>query len=102
MYACSSEYEQQEYGDESLPVEPLTVSGAMGLYNDAIGVLSKEKSSTGDSTDGITYKPSGYLAELFSDDQWYAVESPLEFQEGGITIMTPDVSSYVICMENLQ
>ncbi|MDR2005440.1 MAG: hypothetical protein LBQ74_20650, partial [Prevotella sp.] len=68
-------------------------SGAMDWYNASVGVLAKQK-STADSSDEISYKPSGNLAELFTDELWYAVESPLDFGDRNLMIMTPEVNNY--------
>lgn len=65
LYGCTA-----DDGDHTItekPVEPLTVSGAMDWYNASAGILAKQK-STADSSDGISYKPSGNLAELFTNE----------------------------------
>ncbi len=91
LYGCTA-----DDGDHAItekPVEPLTVSKAMDWYNASVGVLAKQK-STADSSDEISYKPSGNLAELFTDELWYAVESPLDFGDRNLMIMTPEVGDY--------
>jgi hypothetical protein len=65
----------------------------MDWYNASVGVLAKQK-STADSSDEISYKPSGNLAELFTNELWYAVESPLDFGDRNLMIMTPEVNNY--------
>ncbi|MDR1716437.1 MAG: hypothetical protein LBS20_11400, partial [Prevotella sp.] len=74
-------------------------SGAMDWYNASVGVLAKQK-STADSSDEISYKPSGNLAELFTNELWYAVESPLDFGDRNLMIMTPEVGNYTDTHEN--
>ncbi|SBW02060.1 hypothetical protein [uncultured Dysgonomonas sp.] len=91
LYGCSSDDDSHVTTEK--PVEPLTVSGAMDWYNETVGRLEKQKSTTDNSKD-ISYKPSGKLAELFADEQWYAVESPLDFGDRNLMIMTPEVSNY--------
>lgn len=91
LYGCTA-----DDGDHTItekPVEPLTVSGAMDWYNASVGILAKQKSTTDDSGD-IPYKPSGNLAELFTNELWYAVESPLDFGDRSLMIMTPEVNNY--------
>ncbi|WP_419033823.1 hypothetical protein, partial [Dysgonomonas gadei] len=91
LYGCTA-----DDGDHAItekPVEPLTVSKAMDWYNASVGVLAKQK-STADSSDEISYKPLGDLAELFTDERWYAVESPLDFGDRNLMIMTPEVGDY--------
>lgn len=92
MYGCSSEYEERS--DENFPVEALTVSGAESWYNEIFGMAPRLKSATEGSTDEALFEPEWNLAELFTDTLWYAVESPMDFYEGGITIMTNEVSNY--------
>lgn len=91
MSACSSDHEV--YGDEPKTVEPLTVNEAMDWYSRSVGMLTKQKSTTDNPVD-ISYKPFVHLAELFTDDLWYAVESPLDFGDSSLMIMTPEVASY--------
>ncbi|MBF0649304.1 hypothetical protein IR083_10775 [Dysgonomonas sp. GY75] len=91
LYGCSSDDDGHAVTEK--PVEPLTVSGAMDWYNASVGVLAKQK-STADSSDKISYKPLGDLAELFTDERWYAVESPLDFGDRNLMIMTPEVGDY--------
>lgn len=91
LYACTSEQDYQT--DTDKPVEPLTVSEAMDWYNASVGMLGKQK-STVDNSDEISYKPFGNLAELFTDELWYAVESPLDFGDRKLTIMTPELRTY--------
>ena len=91
LYGCSSDDDGHTITEK--PVEPLTVSGAMDWYNASVGVLAKQK-STADSSDKISYKPLGDLAELFTDERWYAVESPLDFGDRNLMIMTPEVGDY--------
>ena len=91
LYACISEHDYQ--ADAKKPVEPLTVSGAMDWYNASADMLEKQK-STVDNPDEISYKPFGNLAELFTDELWYAVESPLDLGDRKLMIMTPEVSNY--------
>ena len=91
LYGCSSDDDGHAVTEK--PVEPLTVSEAMDWYNASVGVLAKQK-STADSSDEISYKPLGDLAELFTDERWYAVESPLDFGDRNLMIMTPEVGDY--------
>lgn len=91
MSACSSDHEV--YDDEPKTVEPLTVNEAMDWYSRSAGMLTKQKSTTDNPVD-ISYKPFVHLAELFTDDLWYAVESPLDFGDSSLMIMTPEVANY--------
>lgn len=92
MSACSSDHEV--YDDEPKTVEPLTVNEAMDWYSRSASMLTKQKSTTDNPVD-ISYKPFVHLAELFTDDLWYAVESPLDFGDSSLMIMTPEVANYV-------
>lgn len=91
MSACSSDHEV--YGDEPKIVEPLTVNQAMDWYSRSAGMLTKQKSTTDNPVD-ISYKPFVHLAELFTDELWYAVESALDFGDSSLMIMTPEVANY--------
>lgn len=91
MSACISDHEV--YGDEPKTVEPLTVNEAMDWYSRSAGMLTKQKSTTDNSVD-ISYKPFVHLAELFTDELWYAVESSLDFGDSSLMIMTPEVANY--------
>lgn len=93
LYGCSSE--NDDHAIPKKPVEPLTVSGAMNWYNETVGMLEKQKSTT-DSSAEVPYQPLENLAKLFADELWYAVESPLDFGDQSLMIMTPEVSDYTV------
>lgn len=93
LYGCSSDDDGHAVAEK--PVEPLTVSGAMDWYNETVGMLEKQKSTT-DSSAEVPYQPLENLAKLFADELWYAVESPLDFGDQSLMIMTPEVSDYTV------
>lgn len=93
MSSCSSEDEY--YGNGNKPGEPLTIANAMDWYNQAFGSLPSLKSVNEGLGNEAVIEPMWNLAELFSDTLWYAVESPLNFDNHSLVIMTSDVGNYV-------
>ncbi|GAB6008336.1 hypothetical protein [Dysgonomonas reticulitermitis] len=91
LYACTSEQDYQ--ADTDKPVEPLTVATAQSLYEQYVGKASKLKSSS----EGLSPEliPDWSEGQLFSDSNWYVVESPLETSKDlRIRFMTPEVKEY--------
>ncbi|MFT4222324.1 hypothetical protein, partial [Dysgonomonas sp.] len=91
LYACTSEQDYQLNADK--PVEPLTVATAKSLYEQYVGKTSQLKSASYDSAIELT--PDWSRSELFSDSNWYVVESPLKLEQGKVLrFMTNEVKEY--------
>jgi hypothetical protein len=92
FHACTSE---QDYTPEEIqkPVEPLSVATAQSLYEQYVGKTSRLKSTTEDSR--IDLFPDWNQGQLFSDSNWYVVESPLEIGQGkDLRFALPEVQEY--------
>ena len=90
VYACTSEQDYEaDNGDQT--VEPLTVAMAQSLYEQYVGTTSRLKSDV--EKDDLEMKPNWNAGQIFSDSNWYVVESPLEPESGfEVQFMTSDVS----------
>lgn len=91
LYTCTSE---QDYPADKgqKQIEPLTVVTAQGLYEQYVGA-ARLKSTTDDSD--FEFTPDWSKGQLFSDSNWYVVESPLETSKDlRIRFMTPKVKEY--------
>jgi hypothetical protein len=90
LYGCSSEDDHSEVENK---VEPLTVATAQSLYEQYVGKASKLKSSSEDLSP--EFFPDWSKGQLFSDSNWYVVESPLETSKDlRIRFMIPEVKEY--------
>ena len=88
FFSCTSDEEHQV---ETKVVDPLTVRSAQSYYNKVYDDIPKLKSSTDDL---LLLIPEWSNARLYKDSLWYAVESPIEFEEGmKIMLMSDDVSN---------
>jgi hypothetical protein len=99
LYACQSENSPDI--DTKQPVAPLTVATARSLYEQYVGTIAYLKSDGGNSDFNLI--PDWNAGQLFSDSNWYVVESPLELGDDmKMTFMTQDVGEYVQQHENIQ
>ncbi len=86
MYGCSSE---DEYPIEVKTVAALTKQLAQTYYQEVYGYPPRLKNA---EENRISLTPQWDLAELYSDSLWYAVESPIKFENDLIvTLISSDV-----------
>lgn len=86
MYGCSSE---DEFPTEVKKVAPLTKQSAQTYYQEVYGYSPRLKNA---EENRIFLTPQWDLAELYSDSLWYAVESPIKFENDLIvTLISSDV-----------
>ncbi|MDH6307093.1 hypothetical protein M2451_002327 [Dysgonomonas sp. PFB1-18] len=99
LYACQSEDSPDI--DTKQPVEPLTVAMAQSLYEQYVGATAYLKNDDGNGEFNLV--PDWNAGQLFSDSNWYVVESPLEQRDGmKMIFMTQDVGEYAQQHENTQ
>lgn len=91
MYACSSDYENYEESNRQF-VEPLTVQSAQDYYSSAYGNVPKLKSY---DENQISLIPDWDIARLHTDSLWYAVESPVGFDDVRVRLVSSDVSGRI-------
>lgn len=92
MACCVSEDDYRD--EEKKPVEPLTISNAQAWYEENFGMKPGLKSIS-DETQAM-FSPQWQNGQLFSDSNWYVVESPMEFSEKKqLKFTTNTVSDYI-------
>ena len=90
LCGCSSE---EDHTTIEKKVVPLTTESARDYYYSVYGDVPKLKSYNEEHESLIV---DWDAAQLYSDSLWYAVESPIDFNDSiKITLMTNDVSSRV-------
>ncbi len=91
LYACQSEDSPDL--DTKQPVEPLTVAMAQSLYQQYVGTTAYLKNDDGNGEFNLI--PDWNAGQLFSDSNWYVVESPLELGEDReLVFSTAEVKSH--------
>ncbi|MFV0539523.1 MAG: hypothetical protein ACK5M3_19475 [Dysgonomonas sp.] len=91
LYACQSEDSPDI--DTKQPVEPLTVAMTQSLYQQYVGTTAYLKND--DGNDDFDLIPDWDTGQLFSDSNWYVVESPLELGDGKeLVFSTAEVKSH--------
>ncbi|MFV0329391.1 MAG: hypothetical protein ACK5M3_16255 [Dysgonomonas sp.] len=91
LYACQSE-DSPDINTKQ-PVAPLTVATARSLYEQYVGTTAYLKND--DGSDNFNLIPDWNAGQLFSDSNWYVVESPLELGDGKeLVFSTAEVKSH--------
>ncbi len=90
MYGCSSE---DEYPIEVKTVAALTKQLAQTYYQEVYGYPPRLKNA---EENRISLTPQWDLAELYSDSLWYAVESPIKFENDlKVTLISSDITENI-------
>lgn len=91
LYACQSE-DSPDINTKQ-PVAPLTVAMAQSLYQQYVGTTAYLKNDDGNGEFNLI--PDWNAGQLFSDSNWYVVESPLELGEDReLVFSTAEVKSH--------